>query len=131
MFALPAPVVMTAIWQELVVWPFGDKRQDAGTKTIAFPPVFRKDTDPAGVYPVTVAVQKEVLPTVTVEGAQPIARLLWTGFTANVKVAIAVLMLESVTVRVTVSGDPVVAVGVQVIEGELDVEHPFGRLVHA
>jgi 2',3'-cyclic-nucleotide 2'-phosphodiesterase (5'-nucleotidase family) len=46
-------------------------------------------------------------------------------------VAVAVLPFPSVTVRVTVSGDPVVAVGVQVIVAEFEVVHPVGRCVHA
>ncbi len=43
----------------------------------------------------------------------------------------AVFPFPSVTVKVTVNGDPVVSVGVQLIEAKFDDVHPSGRFVHA
>jgi hypothetical protein len=53
------------------------------------------------------------------------------GSTVNRYVAVAVSPFPSVTVRVTVNGDPVVSVGVQMIELEFDDVHPSGKFVHA
>lgn len=97
--------------------------------TVAVPPELKKDTFPVGEYPVTVAVHLLDEPTITVVGAQATAMLLETGVTLNAHVASSVSPMWSVTVRVTVRGDTVVAVGVQEIEVELDVEHPSGRFV--
>jgi len=54
----------------------GERGHEGGTKIVAVPPVSKKDTDPAGEYPVTVVVQVAELPTATVDGAQPTVRLL-------------------------------------------------------
>jgi len=51
--------------------------------------------------------------------------------TVSASVALAVIPFPSVTVRVTVNGEPVVAVGVQLIEAEFELLHPAGRFVHA
>jgi len=59
-------------------------------------------------------------PRVTPEGAVLTVREI---------VAVAVLLVPSFTVRVTVNGEPVALVGVQLIDGELAEEHPGGRLV--
>jgi hypothetical protein len=53
------------------------------------------------------------------------------GSTNSVNVAVAVFPSPSVTVNVTVNGDPVVAVGVQLIDDEFELLHPVGRFVHA
>jgi hypothetical protein len=53
------------------------------------------------------------------------------GSTVRLNDAVAVFPLPSVTVNVTVNGDPVVAVGVQLIDGEFELLHPVGRFVHA
>ena len=53
------------------------------------------------------------------------------GLTVRVNVVVAVFPFLSVTVRVTVKGDPVVSVGVQLIEGEFELLHPSGRFVQA
>ena len=45
--------------------------------------------------------------------------------------AVPVAMAESVTVTVTVNGDPAALVGVQIIDIELLLEQPGGRFVHA
>jgi hypothetical protein len=50
------------------------------------------------------------------------------GSTPSDSVAVAVLLFPSVTVSVTVKGDPVIDDGVQLIEAELALEHPLGRL---
>jgi hypothetical protein len=52
------------------------------------------------------------------------------GSTVRDRMAVAVPLTESVTVSVTVNGEPVEDVGVQLIEGEFEEEHPGGRLVH-
>lgn len=52
------------------------------------------------------------------------------ALTARLNEVVALLEFPSVTVRVTVNGDPAVSVGVQPREGESDVEHPWGRFVH-
>jgi len=74
--ALPAPAVVTVTLQELVLGPLAESVQNAGTVTVAVPPEFRKVTKPAGEYPVTVAVHETDVPTCTVDGEQPMARLL-------------------------------------------------------
>jgi hypothetical protein len=51
--------------------------------------------------------------------------------TVSMYVAVAVFPFPSVTVKVTVNGDPVVSVGVQMIEPESELLHPSGRPVHA
>jgi len=51
--------------------------------------------------------------------------------TVNANVVVAVFPFPSVTVNVTVNGDPVVSLGVQMIELEFDDVHPSGRFVHA
>jgi len=51
--------------------------------------------------------------------------------TVNEIVAVAVLPFPSVTVRVTVSGEPVVAVDVQLMEAAFELKHPVGRFDHA
>jgi tetrahydrodipicolinate N-succinyltransferase len=53
------------------------------------------------------------------------------GSTVRESVADAIPLTESVTVRVTVNGEPVDDVGVQLIDAEFEEEHPGGRLVHA
>ncbi len=53
------------------------------------------------------------------------------GSTVNAYVAVAVFPFPSVTVKVTVNGDPVVSLGVQMIEPESELLHPSGRFVHA
>jgi hypothetical protein len=50
--------------------------------------------------------------------------------TVRLNDAVAVFPLPSVTVSVTVNGDPVAAVGVQLIDGEFELLHPVGRFVH-
>ncbi|MDG7015924.1 MAG: hypothetical protein JRM82_00945 [Nitrososphaerota archaeon] len=53
------------------------------------------------------------------------------GSTARERVAVAVSPFPSVTVRLTVRGEPVVAAGVQSTEGVSELPQPDGRLVHA
>ncbi len=53
------------------------------------------------------------------------------GSTVNIYVVLAVFPFPSVTVKVTVNGDPVVSLGVQMIEPESELLHPSGRFVHA
>jgi hypothetical protein len=53
------------------------------------------------------------------------------GSTAKENDAVAVFPFPSVTVKVTVNGDPVVSVGVQLIEAKFDDVQPSGRSVHA
>jgi hypothetical protein len=109
-----------------------DRLHEGETVTVADPPELEKDTVPVGENPVTVAVHTLDEPTITVVGAHATAIVLRTGFTASVNgVVVAMTPFESVTVRVTMNGVPVVAVGVQEIEGKLDVEHPSGRFVQA
>ena len=56
--------------------------------------------------------------------------LPWATLT-EVGLAERLKLLGLVTVRVTVNGDPVVSVGVQMIELEFDDVHPSGKFVHA
>jgi hypothetical protein len=53
------------------------------------------------------------------------------ALTVRESVAVAVLPFPSVTVRVTVKGEPVLAVGVQLMETALELLHPGGRWVQA
>ena len=81
---------------------------------------------PARSYPVTVTVHVYgTLPVQLTDVA--VVNLL----TVSVRVETEVPLFESVTVRVTVKGDPVTEVGVQLIEAELALVHPGGRFVHA
>jgi len=83
MTAVPAPELLTVTWQELVLGLVTERAHADGTLTAAVPPVFWNDASPPGAYPVTVAVQTAVLPTVTVDGAQPTAMLLVACVTAG------------------------------------------------
>ena len=53
-----------------------------------------------------------------------------SAVTVSVNDAVAVLLFPSFTVRVTVNGEPVVAVGVQLIEARFELLQPIGRFVH-
>jgi hypothetical protein len=52
------------------------------------------------------------------------------GSTVRLNDAVAVFPFPSVTVSVTVNGDPVAAVGVQPMDAKSELEHPVGRFVH-
>jgi hypothetical protein len=81
---------------------------------------------------VTAAVNADgVCPTSYAKGPAGVTLTVGSAVTVNVNVAVAVFPLPSVTVSVTVNGDPVVAVGVQLIDGESELLHPVGRFVHA
>ena len=51
------------------------------------------------------------------------------GLTVSDIVPVPVPLRVSVTVKVTVNGDPVVEVGVQMMEARFELAHPGGRLV--
>jgi hypothetical protein len=51
------------------------------------------------------------------------------GLTVSDIDALPVPARESVTVRVTLNGDPLEEVGVQLMEAEFELTHPGGRLV--
>lgn len=134
MFAPPAPVAEMMTWH-VAPTPSVHIAGAVRREVLPLPPtppwvnVIVPVAPPAG-YPVTVAVQVLDEPTITVEGAQPTLTILVTWLTVNMKLSIAVAMVESVAVIVTVNGDPIVEFGVQLIEFELELLHPGGSPVH-
>jgi hypothetical protein len=77
-----------------------------------------------------VEVRDDDWPWSTVPGEEETVGTVSAGLTVSVNDAVAVLPFESVTVRVTVNGEPVVAEGVQLMEAAFVVLHPVGRFVH-